>query len=85
MNGCAALPIAGGDERHPVGQLGRAVEHWARVKFRESRGHVGKDAIEHVNHRVRRAGAHAAGFGDIGDEECLAAGGGELCGHRLKA
>ena len=74
-----------GDEGVPLGKLGGAVDDRLRVEFGERVAASGRKTVEHVDQRRRARAASAPGFGNVGDEEGLAAGLGERCGDRLKA
>ena len=56
-----------------------------RASISETRSLPRVKSIEHVDRRLAVQAAHAARFGNIGDEECLAAGVCELRGDRLEA
>ena len=85
MDRRAATPVLGGDEGVPFGELGGAVDYRLGVEFGERHSRSGRESIEHVDRGIARARAHAPRFGDVGHEESLAAGLGELGGDRLKA
>ena len=81
----AALPFAGSDKGVPFRQLRDAVDDRPRIDLDERRRGVGREAVEHIDRGLARAGAHAARLGDIGHEKRLAARRGELGGDGIDA
>ncbi len=85
MDRRAAAPVLRRDEGIPLRQLRRAVDDRLRVELGESVGRLRRKSVEHVDRRFAGAGPCTPRFGDVGDEESLAAGLRELGRHRLKA
>ena len=74
----AAAPVVDGDERIPLGKLGRAVDDRPQIVVGEGLRRARHDPVEHVDRRLGRERPHAPAFGDVGDEEGPAAGLGQV-------
>ena len=69
----------------PFGEFDQAVDHRPRIGVDEAlSGGMGK-SVEHIDHRLARDGAHAPCFGQMRDEEGLAAGAGQRRGDLIDA
>ena len=81
----AAAPVVDGDERIPLGKLGRAVDDRLQIVVGEGLRRTRHDSVEHVDRRVGRKRPHAPTFGDVGDEEGPAAGSRQRVRDRFEA
>jgi hypothetical protein len=62
-------PIVDGDERIPLGKLGRAVDDRLQIVVGEGLRRTRHDSVENVDRRLGRQRPHAPTFGDVGDKE----------------
>ena len=81
----SAAPALSGDEGVPLGELHGAVDDRLHVEFGERIRSLGRKAVEHVNRGFTRPAAGAARFGNVGNEEGLAAGFNQPRRDRLEA
>ena len=69
----------------PFGELAEIADHRPAIQFGEGRAGAREKAVEHIDRRGGRRCAGAPRLVQGGDEECLAACGGEGVGDRLDA
>ena len=81
----AAAPVVGGDERIPFGELDQVADYRPRVDLRIARSPLGREPVEHVDHRFGREPADPPRLRQMGNEKSAAARLGERDGDRLDA
>ena len=81
----AALPAMGADEGVPLRKLGRRIDDRPRIDFDKSGAPIRRKAVKHVDGGLACTRTHRSRFGEIGDEECFAAGLGQGRGHLRQA